>query len=309
MEKGRIPAFINPGAGGAAAALEALRSDRRVDIRQAPPDELKPLLRAALEDDPATIVVAGGDGTISLAASVLAGTRTALCVIRSGTLNHFARRIGVPEDPLEALDLAFSGGTARVDAGRVDGRLFLNTCVIGEYVRFVKRRDRVKPVAGYALSSLAAGVRTLADFRHDRVSIDFEGDERSYLSAILFVGVGERDFRVPPLGRPIENGRRGLHILVARPTSRARLTLMVARAAVHGIRPWPSEEHADTYIMNNFRVSLSEPDEDIALDGEIVSVDDRLDFRLDESALNVRVPPLSAGAAPAGEMNQDSHLP
>ena len=305
METGPVPAFINRRAGGAAAALEALRSDRRVDLREAPPEELEPLLRAALEDDPATVVVAGGDGTISLAASVLAGTRTALCVISSGTLNHFARRIGVPEDPREALELAFSGATTRVDAGRVNDRLFLNTCVIGEYVRFVSRRNRLKPAVGYALSSLAAGARTLADFRHDRMEVEFDDDERAYLSAVLFVGVGERDFSVPPMGEPIDGGRRGLHLLIAGPTSRARLTLMMARAAVRGIRPWPSEDHADTYIVNSLRVNLSGPEEDIALDGEIVSMVDRLDFRLDESVLTVRVPRPADGTREG--VHQDSH--
>ena len=296
---------MNPAAGGAAASRAALRADPRVDLREAPPRDLERQLRAALADDPATIVVAGGDGTISLAASVLAGTRTALCVIGSGTLNHFARRIGVPENPREALDLAFSGGTARVDAGRVNGRLFLNTCVIGEYVRFVNRRDRLKPSVGYVVSSLAAGVHTLADFRQDCVEAEIEGSERSYKSAILFVGVGERDFRVPPLGKPLDGGRRGLHVLIAGPTSRARLTLMLARAAVRGVRPWPSEKHADTYIVNSFRVNLPGPGEDIALDGEIVNVESPLDFRLDESVLSVHVPRLAAGAREG--VRHDSH--
>ena len=44
------------------------------------------------------LVVGGGDGTISAAASALAGSKTALGILPLGTLNHFARDLGIPTD-------------------------------------------------------------------------------------------------------------------------------------------------------------------------------------------------------------------
>src|SRR6476646_10555270 len=42
------------------------------------------------------LVVGGGDGTVSAAASAMVGTSTALGIIPLGTLNHFARDLHIP---------------------------------------------------------------------------------------------------------------------------------------------------------------------------------------------------------------------
>ena len=60
------------------------------------------------------LVVGGGDGTISAAASALVGTKTVLGILPLGTLNHFARDLGIPTDLEEAAKLiagAASGGS------------------------------------------------------------------------------------------------------------------------------------------------------------------------------------------------------
>ncbi|MGH3780413.1 MAG: diacylglycerol kinase family protein [Pseudonocardiaceae bacterium] len=41
--------------------------------------------------------VAGGDGTVAAVAAVAAGRGLPLVVVPAGTLNHFARDVGVPE--------------------------------------------------------------------------------------------------------------------------------------------------------------------------------------------------------------------
>lgn len=290
MESPRIPAFANSNAGGAAPAIEALREDRRFDLRTTAPNELQEALENALGDEPSTIVVAGGDGTVSTAASAVVGTPTALCILRSGTLNHFARRLGIPADPRKALEVAFTGETTRVDVGWVNDHLFLNTCVAGLYVAFVSRRDRLSPRIGYVASSLVAGVRTFSDFRSSNLDLEIEGRQRTYASALLFVGVGERDFRLPLAGEPIDAGKRGLHVIVANSLSRARLAMMIVRAPVRGIRPWPSGEPVDSFIVDSFHAALHRAVEQITVDGEILEISGELAFQREASALAVRVP-------------------
>lgn len=290
MQGARLPAFANPFAGGADAAIKALRSDARIDLHITPPDELQSAVKEILQQNPATIVVAGGDGTVSSAASAVIGTQTALSILRAGTLNHFARRIGVPADPRKALDLAFTGNTTRVDVGLVNDHVFLNTCVVGLYVIFVKRREQLQPKIGYVASSLVAGMQTFADFRSHRMDVEIGGRECTYTSAILFVGVGERDFKIPLVGEPLDSGERGLHIVVAKPLSRAQLALMLVRAPVRGIQPWPTDDSVDSFIVDRFHATLHRSTEKIALDGEIVEFAGRLSFRSDPSALAVCVP-------------------
>ena len=73
--------------------------------------------------------VAGGDGTINAVASALVKTGVPLVVIPFGTLNHFARDIGVPSNLDEALEL-FEDGVSeiQIDVGEVNGYYFLNNC-------------------------------------------------------------------------------------------------------------------------------------------------------------------------------------
>src|SRR5438094_5337964 len=54
--------------------------------------------RTALRDAGPIIVAAGGDGTVSTVASALVGTDRTLGVLPSGTLNHFAKDLGIPQD-------------------------------------------------------------------------------------------------------------------------------------------------------------------------------------------------------------------
>jgi diacylglycerol kinase family enzyme len=67
------------------------------------------------------IVAAGGDGTVSAAASALAATDAALGVLPLGTLNHFAKDIGVPLDLGKAAESITRGRTVTIDVGDLNG--------------------------------------------------------------------------------------------------------------------------------------------------------------------------------------------
>src|SRR5438270_9553459 len=71
------------------------------------------------------LVAAGGDGTINAAASALIRQPTALGVIPAGTLNHFARDLGIPLDPEEAAHAMREGRIIQVDAAAVQDRVLL----------------------------------------------------------------------------------------------------------------------------------------------------------------------------------------
>ena len=51
----------------------------------------------------ATIAAAGGDGTVSAVAGLIAGTDAKLGIIPAGTLNHFAKELGIPLDLKQAV--------------------------------------------------------------------------------------------------------------------------------------------------------------------------------------------------------------
>ena len=87
------------------------------------------------------MVVGGGDGTLSAAASILAGTDTALGVLALGTLNHFARDLRIPLDLDGAIGVIAAGHHQTVDVGEVNGQVFINNSSIGIYPFFVAERS------------------------------------------------------------------------------------------------------------------------------------------------------------------------
>ena len=74
--------------------------------------------RLALQDGADLVIAAGGDGTVRLVASVLAGSEALMGIIPSGTGNLLARNLDIPlEDPAGAITAAMAGQDKRIDVG------------------------------------------------------------------------------------------------------------------------------------------------------------------------------------------------
>jgi len=83
-------------------------------------EESTTLLRAALAVGADAVLVAGGDGTVSLAVQELAGTGIPLGIIPAGTGNDLATALGLIEmDAVGAADAVIAGTTRTVDLARV----------------------------------------------------------------------------------------------------------------------------------------------------------------------------------------------
>ncbi len=104
--------------------------------------ELCALAKQAAASAHETIVAGGGDGTINAVASVLVGTAKRLGVLPLGTLNHFAKDLGIPLALPLAAQTAAQGRETAVDVGEVNGRIFLNNSSLGLYPRIVRDRER-----------------------------------------------------------------------------------------------------------------------------------------------------------------------
>src|SRR4051812_41607603 len=67
------------------------------EVRAVAPAQLAEEARAAAGSDKFdAIIPGGGDGTVNTVASAIAGSNKALGVLPLGTLNHFARMLGMP---------------------------------------------------------------------------------------------------------------------------------------------------------------------------------------------------------------------
>ena len=111
------------------------------------------------------VISFGGDGTLNEVATGVAGSDTALGVLPGGSTNVFARTIGLPNDPVAAVDLLVaalrdpSQSVRPIGLGRVDGRFFCFHTGIGydaAVVRTVEQRAYLKRWAGHPLFIYAA---------------------------------------------------------------------------------------------------------------------------------------------------------
>jgi len=99
----------------------------------------------AVADDPTVEVIgmAGGDGSVNAAAELALDRGKTLLAVPAGTLNHFARAVGLEE--VEDAAKAFADdATLCVDVGVIDGKPFLNTASFGVYADLVHRREQLE---------------------------------------------------------------------------------------------------------------------------------------------------------------------
>jgi diacylglycerol kinase family enzyme len=283
-----IPAFVNPQAGNADAARAALNGVGGFDIREVPPDTLAAKVGESIQQGARRVLVAGGDGSLASAATSLAGTGAELAILPCGTLNHLAKDVGIPLDLEAAARVARDGDTIPLDAATLNDRLFLNTSSVGAYVTFVRARERLERRFGYHIASFIAGVRLLFALPTFRVKLQVEGVAREYLTPLVFIGVGERELKLPALGARVPYGSSGLHVMVIRQRSGARTLALAFAAAARGVEAVARTPALDSFLVESCRI---EPRTHRAsVDGELVKVEPPLEYRHLAGCLRVVVP-------------------
>ncbi len=85
-----------------------------------------------VEENEKIVVVAGGDGTLNAVIEGLAGSETTLGVFPTGTMNVFAREMGIPFDSLEkSLGVIDAGHKKRVDIFQMNSAAFVQMAGVG----------------------------------------------------------------------------------------------------------------------------------------------------------------------------------
>jgi diacylglycerol kinase family enzyme len=267
-----------------------------VQSRVAPGNQLDESLRAAISAAPSMIVVGGGDGTISTAAQRLAGTEIPLGVLPLGTLNHFARDLGMPPGWRDAVAAVAAGEVRTVDVAEVNGRVFINNCSIGSYADAVRKRDALRRRHGLGKwwAMTIATFRVFRRLRRLRLRVEANGQTVSLRSPFIVVANNRYSGHVLDysLRARLDEGRLWIY------TTRARRHAAVLRFM------WQSLLHEIDAVegLDKFEVTEATIDYDytglpVALDGELADLRPPLRFRTRRGALRVIVPqPRHAGA-------------
>ncbi|MEU5692185.1 phosphatase PAP2 family protein [Actinosynnema sp. NPDC020468] len=218
------------------------------------------------EHSPRALGVAGGDGSVAAVASLAATHRLPLVLIPAGTLNHFARDVGVTglDDTARAVA---DGDGVLVDLAEVfvDGegpRWFVNTASLGGYPDMVRVRERLQDRFGKWPAAAIAMARVLATSRPLRVELNGEPHE----VWMLFVGNGPyRPKGFAPTMRPaLDAGLMDVRYIRADTRlSRSRFFLGALLGSLHRSRTY---RHMETKRLH---VKVHGGPVAIATDGEV----------------------------------------
>jgi diacylglycerol kinase (ATP) len=119
--------------------------------------------RFAAEGEP-VVIAAGGDGTLNEVVRGLAGSATLLGVLPAGTMNVFAREMGIPFDSLErAFEVIEAGFIREVDLFEANGAPFVQMAGVGFDAQVIEETTwEAKKMLG-PLAYLLAAVKVLGE--------------------------------------------------------------------------------------------------------------------------------------------------
>ncbi|MFT4213050.1 MAG: diacylglycerol kinase family protein, partial [Microbacterium sp.] len=257
--------------------------------------ETTDLLHGAVEARPDAVVVAGGDGTVRLAAQALRGTGVPLGVVPAGTGNDLATHLGLRRaDPEAAADVVLAGHRRRIDLARVtDSRgaitHYATVLACGFDARVNDRANAMRWPRGGSRYTLAL-LREFVALHADRLRVTLhlpDGGVHVLDEQLLIAAVGNS--RSYGGGIPVcpdaDLGDGLLEVAVVAPVSRLRLLRLLPRlyAGTHAAAD-------EVTIVRARAVELDAADAAAYADGDLIGP---LPLRVDAdpAALEVFVAP------------------
>ena len=291
----RVAVIVNSGAGRAGddnvektITSEFERAGCPVTIRRVRSGE--ELISAAQETarECDVLVAAGGDGTISAVASVAVKAGKVLGVVPLGTLNHFSKDLGIPQDIAGAVDVIAGANVRQVDIAEVNGRYFINNSSIGLYPRLVRTRERRQSLGhGKWWAALWALTRIVRRNPFQNVKLELDGNQLRRKTPFLFIGNNIYEMDLYNIGaRPrLDQGKLCIYLL--RRSGRTGLLLLILRTLFGGLR---RDKNFEEFHTTKLTVETRKSSMLVALDGEVAAIETPLEYKIHPGELKVIVP-------------------
>jgi YegS/Rv2252/BmrU family lipid kinase len=302
MEK-RIEVILNSKAGSAAAddlaeTVAGLFRDNGLSpkIHRVQGAEIGKTAVDAANGDAEIIVAGGGDGTICGVATQVSKADKVLGVLPLGTLNHFSKDLGVPQDLPEAVAAIADGKEIAVDLGSINGEVFVNNSSIGLYPEIVKDRENQQHRLGRSKWHAAfwATLHSLRMAPVVEVRTVVDGVEYIEKTPFLFVGNNVYDMDVHHIGTRKKMNEGNLFVYALRDGSRFGVVRMMAKLLTG--RAKKKEDFRSTNIesitLTTHRKTIA-----VARDGEVGEMETPLEYKILPHALRVLVPRKTAETA------------
>jgi diacylglycerol kinase family enzyme len=296
MEK-RIEVILNSKAGSAAAddLVETVAAYFREHslsplIHRVQGAEIGKMAVQAAHGDADIIVAGGGDGTICGVATEVSKANKVLGVLPLGTLNHFSKDLGVPQDIGEAVAAIADGREIAVDLGSINGEIFVNNSSIGLYPHIVKQREMQQHRLGrnkwHAAFWAAAKSIWVTPFVKVRAVIDGKEYE-SRKTPFVFIGNNAYEMDLYDIGarKKMDEGKLCVYALTN--GTRLGVIALAAKTLTGQVKHWKDFKmiNVESITLNTKRKKIA-----VARDGEVGYVHTPLEYKIQPKALRVLVP-------------------
>jgi diacylglycerol kinase family enzyme len=241
--------------------------------------------RAAVEGGCRVAVAAGGDGTVNAVATAVLGRDIPLGVLPMGTLNHFAKDLGLPLELAEAVRVAAQGTVRRVDVGQVNGRVFLNNSSIGVYPRVVELRRKWESTGwGKWVAAFWASLAVLR--RRPFMGVRIRTADETVVRLTPFVFVGNNEYRMVGLKAASRESLTGgrLALCVMHASLRRSLLLLAWQVLWRGV---DQIRELELFLVSEATVETRRRRLQVSLDGEVTVLASPLEYRIQPLALPV----------------------
>lgn len=251
--------------------------------------EITSMAKKAAESDAEIVVAGGGDGTISTVAAMAADAGKVLGVIPLGTLNHFSKDLSIPQNIQGAISVLADGEVRHVDAGEVNGRIFLNNSSIGLYPRIVRRRQVEQERLGKGKWSAAFSAALRVFLRRPFIIVKIRLRNRIFIRKTPFVFIGNNEYHMDLYNigarERLDGGRLSLYF--PHRGGRIGVLILLVKTVFGQLR---QAKEFETLSTESVTLRTPKPRVVTALDGETVVMDSPLEYRIRPGYLRVLVP-------------------
>lgn len=244
----------------------------------------------AMASNAATIVAAGGDGTITALAGALVDSDKHLAILPLGTVNALAKDLSVPLNLNAAVAALATGQSHRIDVGEVNGRVFLHKVVIGLIPAMAAGRERIRGRHDTAakIGFLRYFFRRLA--RSKRIAVVIEtNDGARHVERVQALAVASNSYD-EGLGQffsrqSLDGGMLTLYVVrhfTVRDFLRLTTGMLLGR--------WRNDEALRVESVKSVTIDTRKNLLKVMFDGEVETLHTPLNFTIRPKALSVIVP-------------------
>jgi len=247
------------------------------------------LRRAAQDPDVDMVLAGGGDGTISAAAAMAFKSGKPLAVLPAGTMNLFARALGMPLELDRALMAIARGRLERVDVATANGRPFVHQYGVGIHARLVRIRNGMvyRSRVGKMLASLRAILAAAINPPRFEVEMHTVNGKRTVAASGIAISNNPLDDSPLPVAETLTSGVLGVYIAQSL-TTRELLSLFLD--VVTGrwrANPAVSESEVRDVVL---RFPKRKRGSHAVIDGELIDLEAAVTLQIHPKALSVIVP-------------------